>query len=343
MSETKYTKTCDVVAIGAVCVDARVIGDDALLERHGLIKAASNDVGAAALKRITDEPDLPKTAGGPATNVAVGIALRGGSSALVGKVANDELGVFFTQRVQSLDVSFTPLAAEEDGPGTTFVMVITTPDKERSFACYNGAGLTMTPEDLDPGLINEAKITYLDSYLWLSETGRETVQHAAVLAKAGESRIALSLNDAGLIARNREAYLELATNHADILVGDMKEFNTLLGTATLEEAAKKLETLGVTAAITAGAKGAWVVENGALTHVPAQKIAKLVDTSGAGDQFAAGFLYGLAQDKSAVEAANIGASWAADIIQHFGAEPQVGKNAPPKASKPPSENHNPVP
>jgi sugar/nucleoside kinase (ribokinase family) len=320
------TKKVDVLAIGAVCVDAQVIGDEALLERYSLTKAASNDLGPEVLKYVAND-DMPKTAGGPGTNIAAGIALRGGNAALVGKVANDELGSFFSARVKSFDIEYTALLAEKADVATTFIMVVTTPDKERTFACYNGAGLYICPEDIDYTLVSNSKITYLDSYLWLSESGKESVHQAAELAKQSGSLVAISLNDKNIVAKNRDEFLALAKSHGDILVGDMKEFGALLNTSTFEETEKAIKDLGVTASITAGAKGAYVIENGVTTHVPAQKIAQVVDTSGAGDAFAGGFLYGLSQGKSAPDAAAVGASWAAEIIQHFGAEPKIGKNA----------------
>lgn len=325
------SKKFDVVALSALCVDAQVRGDDELLERHKLVKAVSNDVGAEALKRITADPDLPKTAGSPGANIAMGIALRGGNAALIGKIANDPLGEFFAARVQSFGVDYTAVLSEGTDTGTTFIMVVTTPDKERTFACYNGAGLMLAPEDVDAGAIGNSKITYLDSYLWLSESGRETVWHAAGLAKQSDSLVALSLNDRHIVEKNREEFFDLATTHADILVGDLKEFGALFGTTTLEETAAEVGKYGLIATITAGAKGAYVVEDGVMTHVPAQKIEQVVDTSGAGDAFAAGFLYSLSQGKNAPDAASVGSSWAAAIIQHFGAEPKIGKNATPSA------------
>lgn len=324
-AEKKY----DVVALSALCVDAQVPGDDELLEQHKLVKAASNDVGAEALKRITADPDLPKTAGSPGANIAMGIALRGGNVALIGKIANDPLGEFFAARVQSFGVEYTAVLAEGADIGTTFIMVVTTPDKERTFACYNGAGLMLAPEDVDAAAVGNAKITYLDSYLWLSESGRDTVWHAAGLAKQSDGLVALSLNDKHIVEKNREEFFDLATTHADILVGDLKEFGALFGTTTLEETAAEVRKYGLIASITAGAKGAYVIEDGVMTHVPACKVERIVDTSGAGDAFAGGFLYGLSQGKTAPEAGAIGASWAADIIQHPGAEPKIGKNTGP--------------
>jgi sugar/nucleoside kinase (ribokinase family) len=327
------SKKYDVTAIGAVCVDAQVVGDEALLERYNLVKAASNDVGAEARKYANDD-SLAKTTGSPGTNIAAGIALRGGNAALIGKVANDELGNFFAARVKSFGIEYTPVVADEADVGTSFVMVVTTPDKERTFACYNGASLAMMPEDVDAALIGHSKLTYLDSYLWLSETGKETLHHAAELAKQSGGLVALSLNDRNIVANNRDDFLALAATHADILVGDMKEFAALFNTSSFEETVEAVNTLGLTASITAGAKGAYVIENGAMTHVPAKKIDHLVDTSGAGDAFAAGFLYGLSQGKSAPDAGAVGALWASEIIQHFGAEPRIGKNAGPAAKGP---------
>jgi sugar/nucleoside kinase (ribokinase family) len=320
-------KKYHVAAIGALCIDASVSGDDSLLERHGLVKAASNDVGHEGLGRITNDPDLPRTAGGPGTNVAMGIGLRGGRAALVGKVANDNGGSFFTSRVQSFGVDYTPVVTADESKGTTLVMVVTTPDKERTFACYNGASLDLAPEDIDSSLIADAAITYLDSYLWLSETGREAVHHAAHLAKQNGGLVAMSLNDAGIIAANQPAFLALAKSHADILLGDQKEFMALFGTKSWEETIAALHETGCIASVTAGAKGAHVVAEGKVIHVPAEKVERLVDTSGAGDSFAAGFLYGIAEGKSPEDSARQGAQWAAAMIQHAGAEPKVGKNA----------------
>jgi sugar/nucleoside kinase (ribokinase family) len=336
MSGPVNGKKFNVTAIGALCVDASVAGDDELLARHGLVKAASNDVGAAGLERITADPGLPKTAGSPGANVAMGISLRGGKAALVGKIANDEGGNFLAARLQSFDIDYTPVIAADAAKGTTLVMVVTTEDKERTFACYNGAGLDLMPEDIDEKLIRHAAVVYLDSYLWLSESGRETVQHAAALAKQSGALVALSLNDAGIVAANREAFLELARSHADILLGDRKEFMALLGTQTWEETEAALKNFGRIASVTAGAKGAHIFADGEITHVPALKIGRIVDTSGAGDSFAAGFLYGISEGKSPADSARQGAAWAAAMVQQAGAEPKVGKNAPQAPQKPPA-------
>lgn len=320
-------KPYDVVALSALCVDIQSAVPESEITRHGLKKGLTNQVSPETVRAITLGDDAIKTPGSPGGNVAGGIALRGGKVALIGKIANDEAGVFITQRLQSHDVDFTPVISSNPQSATNAVMVLTTPDRERSFAFASGAAYELAPEDIDTALISQAKITYLDSYLWLSDSGQDAVAHAAALAKQSGGKVAMALNDAALVARNRDKYLALAISHADILVGDRKEFMALFGTATIEETFEKVAAHGFTAAITAGAKGADVIENGVRTHVPARKIDHVVDTNGAGDQFAAGFIYGLAAGKSAADSAAQGASWASDVIQHRGAEPQVGKNA----------------
>jgi len=329
-------KTYDVVALGAVVVDVQLQADDKHLEAFGIQKGLSNLVSSATVDKIADGLSPRKSAGGPGANVAAGIALRGGSSALIGKIANDDNGTFLAQRFADNGIDYTPLLSTNPATGTTAVLVMTTPDKERTFAFAAGASMELAPEDIDASLVANAKITYLDSYLWLTDSGREAVHHAANLAEHAGGKIALALNDAKIVENNRAAFFALAKSHADILVGDMKEFMTLCGTTTLEDTAQVIADLGCTAAITAGAKGAYVVDGGTVTHVPAQKIdkEKIVDTNGAGDQFAAGFIYGLSQGMTPVESATQGTLWASDIIQHFGAEPKFGKTAPPAIQNP---------
>lgn len=328
-------KPYDVVALSALCVDIQSAVPESEISRHGLKKGLTNLVSAETIHAIELGDDALKTPGSPGGNVAGGIALRGGKVALIGKIANDNAGLFLTERLQKHGVDFTPVVSTNPQTATNAVMVLTTPDRERSFAFASGAAYELAPEDIDESLIAQAKITYLDSYLWLSQSGQEALHHAAALARQSGGKVAMALNDAALVARNQEKYLALALQHADILVGDRKEFMALFGVSTFEDVAAKVAAHGFTAAITAGAKGADVIENGIMTHVPARKVENLVDTNGAGDQFAAGFIHGLSQGKSAPDSAAQGAFWASEVIQHRGAEPQVGKNARPAAVVPP--------
>ncbi len=328
-------RTYDIVCLSAAAVDINVGITDADIAAHGLNKGLTSAITSGTLARILENAtDITRTPGSPGANVAIGVALRGGKTALIGKVGQDEHGDFFAQRLQSHGVDYIPVQSA-DGHATTQIVVMVTPDKERSFAHLGAAGLEIAPNEADASLFAQAKIAYIDSYLWLSDTGRATAQHMAQAAKNAGCQVAFALNDAGLIAHNRTGFLQMVVAHADILLGDRNEFAALFGTQTFEETVDAIKALGLTASITAGAAGAHVIEDGAVTHIPTKKIEKIVDTCGAGDQFAAGFLYGLSQGKTAEASGHIGAQWAADVIQHKGAEPQVGRNAPKNPPKGP--------
>ena len=329
-----HVKKYDVVAICAPCIELNMQVDDEHIDYHGFKKGLTNPVDEKKLAAlIKGVKGLTKAPGGPGANVATGIALRGGTSALIGKIANDEHGAFLTTRLRSNGVYYAPALSLGTADITTCVMVLTTPDKERTFAFTGSSAYNITPEDIDAAqtetaLISQARIAYFDSYLWLSESGKKTVHHAAAVAKKSGSKIALALNDADIVAQNRVDFLVLATTHADILLGDRKEFMSLFGTSTLNETVAAVIASGCIAAITDAAHGVHIIENEKSTHIAAKKVSYIVDTCGAGDQFAAGFLYGLVQGKSAVESGSIGTAWAAEVLQHIGAEPKVGKNAP---------------
>jgi sugar/nucleoside kinase (ribokinase family) len=332
-------KQYDIVALTAICVDIRIESTDEALKEYGVVKGDSTVVGADIFKKILTGHENDRAAGSAGGNVAAGIALRGGQSAIIGKIANDANGAFFAKRVAQNDIHYEPVYSANKSTATTAVAALITPDKERSFAFLPGAGAELTPEEVEGqrGLIANAKITYLDSYLWLSESGKAAVHHATDLARESGSRVAVALNSASVVAQNQAGFLALIKK-GDILVGDKQEFANLLGMETFEEtkALDALRKLGVTASITAGAAGAFVFDGGEhskLEFVPSLKIPKekIADTNGAGDQFAAGFIYGLANGKNVVEAGKQATTWAAAVIQHAGAEPRVGKNALPTA------------
>lgn len=332
MNAKKY----DIVALGAVVVDMQLRAEDGDLQKYGLKKGLSNLVDAKTAAQIEGGLEPSKTPGGPGVNVASGIALRGGSAAVIGKIANDNNGNFIAQRFRHHGIDYTPALCANPATATTAVLVLTTPDKERTFAFAAGASMELGPEDVDETIVAGAKIVYLDSYLWLTESGKEAVHHAADVARKSGGLVAIALNDAKLIEKNRAEFRALVKSHGDILVGDMKEFMALFGTTTLEETLEAVIDTKCRAAMTMGKQGAYIARYGAVALVPAANIDQslVVDTNGAGDQFAAGYLYGIAQGKDMVASAEQGASWAADVIQHFGAEPKTGKNAPANIQNP---------
>jgi len=326
-------KTFDVVALSAICVDQRIECADTHLESHGVAKGLSNPVKPDTVAKLAEGQSPATYPGSPGVNLVAGVALRGGKAALIGRIGDDDHGNFIATRMKSHGVDYTPRLSSTS---TTVVLAMITPDRERTFAFAPGAGGELSPADVDAKLLSKAKITYLDSYLWLSPSGKETVHHAADIAKKSGGRVAVSLNDAKLVENNQKEFHALVTSHADILVGDRREYMSLFKTDTLEATLDAMCATGLTGAMTMGAQGAYVFARGVCTLVPAQKIDKslIVDTNGAGDQFAAGFLYGLAKGLTVLESAEQGSKWASDVIQHHGAEPRVGKNAPPKPASP---------
>lgn len=327
-------KLYDVVALCSAAVDIQMPSHDERLSSFGLKKGLSNSVTAEQQAAILNNQSFAQSPGSAGGNVAMGIALHNGKSGLIGKVANDNAGAFFTERVQSHGVNFMPSLCD-DLP-TTSILVLTTPDAERTFAVVNGAGSALSPEDVDAGLISAAKITYIDSYLWATNQGEETIRHSAQLAKLSEGRLAIALNDVNITRQYRDKIMSLICDSSSILVGDEKELQALLNTSNAEETTKAILSLGCTAAFTQGKNGAYVTDGShGFFHVPAHKVDNVIDTSGAGDQFAAGFLYGLAQGKTVVASAQMGTDWAAAVIQHMGAEPQTQKNLPASSQNQP--------
>lgn len=328
----------DVVSLTAICVDVRIEVTDEALKGYGLEKGDSYTVKQEVLDAIMAAPgEKQLIAGSAGGNVAAGIALRGGKSAIIGKIANDDNGAFFQKRAKANDVHYEPIYSTNKDTPTTCVTALITPDKDRTFAFLPGAGAELTAEEVEGqrDLIANAKITYIDSYLWLSENGKEAVQQAVELARKAGSRVALALNSARVVEENRDAFLAMIKS-SDVLLGDQNEFAKLLGTDNLGATVDALKKIGCTASITAGKAGAHVLAADKLFFIPSLGVPKekIVDTNGAGDSFASGFIYGLAEGKGPAEAGNQGATWAAAVIQHAGAEPRVGKNALPTTTAP---------
>ncbi len=327
------TKPHDVAALATMAVDIQLRVEEDYLSQHTLQKGLNNDITSDQMARMIAGKDLVRSPGGAGGNVVTGIAIRGGKSALIGKIANDNDGRFFAERVCGHGVSFFP-SIDPDHP-TTSILVMTTPDAERTFAVLRGAGSHIQPEDVDTHAIASAKVCYIDSYIWPAPHGEDVIRHAAAIAKDSGSVLAIALNDVNITREFRSKMLGLISAQPCIIVGDQNELMTLLDTRTLEETYDAVKALGCITAFTHGKHGAYVTDGThPFVHVPALIVKNVVDTSGAGDQFAAGFLYGLCQGKDPVDSALIGHTWASAVIQHMGAEPQLSGNGPSN-----SQNH----
>lgn len=320
MAPKKY----DVVAIGNAIVDILARAEDDFLAAHRLHKGTMSLVDESTADALYASMG-PSTiiSGGSAANTVVGVASLGGATAFIGKVRDDEAGKAFAHDIRAAGVDFITAAATE-GPATARCLVLVTPDGERTMNTYLGACVELAPEDVDETMIANAAVFYFEGYLWDPPMAKAAFRKAAKAARGAGSRIALTLSDSFCVDRYRDEFLSLIRNGSvDILFANESEMHALYQTADFETALAALRQENVLAFVTRSENGCVIVEGGRADTVPAAPIERLVDTTGAGDLFAAGVLFGLARGMTHQAAARIGALSAAEAIQHYGARPQT--------------------
>lgn len=315
--------TIDVLAIGNAIVDVIATADDAFLAREGLTKGSMRLIDAEEATRLYARMGVGReTSGGSAANTAAGVAALGARAAFIGRVAQDQLGEVFTHDIRATGVTYaTPPAA--DGPPTARCLILVTPDAQRTMNTFLGASQHLTIDDLDPELIRAARITYLEGYLWDPEQPRRAMRRAIDIAHGAGRRIAFTLSDAFCIERHRADFRALLDGQVDILFANEAEILSLFETQNFDPALNAVEGTCEIVVVTRSEKGAIVLANGERHAVPAAPVAHVVDTTGAGDLFAAGFLTGLTQGRALPDCARMGALAASEIISHYGARPEV--------------------
>jgi sugar/nucleoside kinase (ribokinase family) len=262
--------------------------------------------------------------GGSGANTAVGVAALGGRAAFVGKVRDDELGRLFAHDLRAVGVDFD-VAAAADGAATARSFILVTPDGERTMNTYLGACQALGPGDVDPAAVQAAKIVYLEGYLWDPPAAKEAFRKAVGLAHEAGNAVALTLSDAFCVDRYRDEFLGLMRDGSlDILFANIHELKSLYQTADETAALTALrEEADILGVVTRSAEGALVVTRGETRAIPAFPVNRVVDTTGAGDLFAAGFLAGLTGSLGHADCARLGGIAAAEVIQHIGARPQA--------------------
>ena len=314
----------DVLGIGNAIVDVLARTEDDFLIRQKMSKGGMALIDEARAAAIYDAmgPAI-EISGGSAANTIVGVASLGGRAAFVGKVKDDELGRAFAHDIRAAGVTFdTPPAA--DGPSTARCYVMVTPDGERTMNTFLGAAQDLHPADVDAGMIAASAIIYLEGYLWDPPHAKEAFRKAAKIAHDAGRKVALTLSDAFCVGRYRAEFIDLIrTGTVDLVFANESELKSLYETADFDAAAKALRADAKLAVVTRSEKGCVVVSKDGTVTVPAVPIKKLVDATGAGDLFAAGFLFGLARGRDHKTAARLGALAAAEVIQHIGARPEV--------------------
>ncbi len=320
MGKTQF----DVLTIGNAIVDVIANCSDDFLERENIVKAAMNLIDeerAEHLYKAMGPAD--ESSGGSAANTAAGVASFGGNSAYIGKVADDDLGVFFGKDMNNTGVHFQtgPLVGAE---ATARSMIFVTPDGERSMNTYLGACTKLNTQDIDEKLVAASKIVFFEGYLWDPEEAKDAIRYAIEVAHASENLVGMSLSDPFCVDRYRDEFNDLIdTGAVDVVFGNEHEICSLYETEDLSKAVKDLQGRCNLAIITQGKNGTIVATSDSKIEVPAHQVKKVIDRTGAGDLFAAGFLYGMTSGRSLEDCAKLGGLAAAEVIQHIGARQQV--------------------
>jgi len=318
------TEAVDVLGLGNSLIDIIATTDDSYLDAQDMAKGAMTLIDedrAEALYAARHEPSI--VSGGSAANTIVGVASFGVSSAYIGKVKNDPLGEIFARDIRANGVGFTTSAAAH-GPATGRCFVYVTPDGERTMNTFLGASTYLSPGDVDEDLLRSARFVYLEGYMWDRPDAKEAFRKAGKIARAAGNRVSLTLSDSFCVDRFRGEFIDLMrTGVVDTVFANTDEVLSLYQTPHLTEALDALAREGVLGVVTRSEKGSVIVQGDDTTEVPAFPIARVVDTTGAGDLFAAGFLAGLARGAAHFDCARLGALAAGEIIQHLGARPAV--------------------
>ena len=318
------TARYDVLGIGNAIVDVLARTEEDFLLKQGMNKGAMALIDEARAQAIYDAMGpAVEISGGSAANTIVGVASLGSRSAFVGKVKNDDLGRAFSHDIRAAGVTFTtPPAADGASTGRCYVLV--TPDGERTMNTYLGAAQDLRPADIDESMIASSAITYLEGYLWDPKDAKDAFLKAAKIAHQSERIVALSLSDAFCVDRWRDEFLQLMrSGTVDLIFANEAELQSLYQTADFDTAMKALRADIDTAVVTRSEKGCMVLGPDGIEAVPAFPVKRVVDTTGAGDLFAAGFLSGLARGADDRTCGRLGALAAAEIIQHLGARPET--------------------
>lgn len=310
-----------VVGVGNAIVD--VIGrvPDAFIEEHDLALGTMSLIDEPRAEVLTQlMPDSIKESGGSAANTMVGVASFGTSAAYIGKIRNDELGEVFIRDIRAAGVGFDVTPADE-GPATARCLIQVTPDGQRTMNTFLGASSVLTTTDIDEQLVTSAKALYCEGYLWDLEEAKQAIRLAMDMARSQNVLTSFTLSDPFAVDRHREEWLGLIADRVGLLFGNTDEVSSLLGTEDRSEMIAGVRELAETTFITNGRNGSFVVTADDVLEIPVVEVETRVDTTGAGDLYAAGVLAGIASGRSPEVAGRMGSCAAAEVITHMGARP----------------------
>lgn len=321
----------DVVGIGSALVDVLVRATDDELDATELPKGSMSLVDLERVESIhAGVSGSVEVSGGSAANTMAGVASLGGWAGFVGKVADDRLGQVFTREIRASGVTFEPIGGDDStgpGVGTGRCLVLVTGDAERTMATYLGAATTVVPADVPLDLVGRSKVVYLEGYLWDLPLAIEAMRRAISVGHDANASVALSLSDPFCVDRHQHEFLDLLREDIDVLFGNEEELVALFSATSFDAAIEAAEETGILVAATRGANGSVVTTPHAPVAVDAARVDRVLDTTGAGDLYAAGFLYGLTHGADPTRCAELGGLCAAEVIGHLGARPEADLRA----------------
>jgi sugar/nucleoside kinase (ribokinase family) len=317
-------KPIDVVCIGNAIVDVLSHVDESFLTEHGMVKGSMQLIDDDLARELYGAmPPAIEASGGSAANTAAGIASFGGRAAFIGKVADDPLGEVFTHDIRATGVRYEPVKAVAEGPDTARCMILVTSDAQRTMNTYLGVSSLIGPDDVDVELIGQAQVTYSEGYLWDLPDAKKALVKGMEAAGASGAKVAFSLSDSFCVDRHRDEFRALAEQHVDILFGNEAEICSLYETESFDDAAARVAGHCELACLTRSELGSVIITS-AGEQIPVKAApARVVDTTGAGDLYAAGFLYGYTNGLDLARSGELASLAAAEVISHLGARPEI--------------------
>ncbi|MGH8985050.1 MAG: adenosine kinase [Acidimicrobiia bacterium] len=313
----------DVLVVGNALVDVLSLEDDEFVAQHGLERGAMTLIDEPRAEAIyAAMGPATEISGGSAANTAAGLASFGARVGFVGRVRDDQLGAVFAHDIRAIGVEFTTAPAAE-GPSTGRCLIVVTPDAQRTMNTFLGAASHLGPDEIDPEVAGASAVTFLEGYLFDQDEAKEAFRHAARIAHGAGNRVALTLSDSFCVERHRADFRDLVEHQIDVLFANEQEICSLYEVDDFDAAAEQVRGHCEIAALTRSELGSVVVTSDESDLVGAAPVEHIVDTTDAGDQYAAGFLYGLTHGHDLPSCGQLGAIAAAEVISHLGARPEI--------------------
>ena len=313
----------DVIGIGNAMVDAIIPSNQKEIEKNDLNRNSMNLIDEELKNKLhSNYPIKEMVGGGSLGNSMFGITSFGGNGSFIGKIKEDEVGVFLQNDMVQEGLKF-PLGFTSPNISTGCCTIFVEQDGTRTMCTFLGAGTLIGPEDIKEEDVKNHQIAYLEGYLWDNEKSKHAMKKMVDICKADQQKIAFTLSDLFCVDRHRDSFKDLIESDVDILFGNQDEFNAMVNSTNLDDGIAYAKSLNILAIVTLAEKGSLIIVNDKVIEVKPEPVSKLVDSTGAGDLFAAGFLYGITHQKSYEESGRLASIAASEIISHFGARPKV--------------------